>query len=145
MGPLAGAFILPRGQRSIAWFSFVALLGILLLADIGTWTKRRRAAQEKLQAAPPRLAGHVVEGVDAAPHAHLPRKKIFWSLAILVALDVLEIFYLASLGSYYTFYLMDKFHVSVRSRGDSFVCVSGRGGGGTFFGGPVGDRMGARW
>src|SRR6266481_4288593 len=52
MGPLLAAFILPRGQRSIAWFSFVALLGILLLADIGTWTERRRAAQEKLQAAP---------------------------------------------------------------------------------------------
>src|SRR5438445_544922 len=81
---LLPAFILPRGQRSIAWFSFVALLGIILLADIGAWTKRRRAAQEKLQAAPP-LAGHVVESIDAERHAHLPRKKILWSLAILVA------------------------------------------------------------
>src|SRR5258705_1312974 len=56
MGPLLAAFIFPRWQRRIAWGSVLALLGILLLADIGTWTKRRRAAQEKLQAAPPRLA-----------------------------------------------------------------------------------------
>ena len=143
MGPLLAAFILPRGQRSIAWFSFVALLGIILLADIGTWTKRRRAAQEKLQAAPP-LAGHVVEGVDAAPHAHLPRKKIFWSLAILVALMFSKYFYLASLGSYYTFYLMDKFHVSVRSSEIHLFAFLGAVAAGTFFGGPVGDRLGRK-
>ena len=143
MGPLLAAFILPRGQRSIAWFSFVALLGIILLADIGTWTKRRRAAQEKLQAAPP-LAGHVVEDVDAAPHAHLPRKKIFWSLAILVALMFSKYFYLASLGSYYTFYLMDKFHVSVRSSEIHLFAFLGAVAAGTFFGGPVGDRLGRK-
>ncbi|MCU1242997.1 MAG: major facilitator superfamily 1 [Candidatus Acidoferrum typicum] len=144
MGPLLAAFILPRGQRSIAWFSFVALLGIILLADIGAWTKRRRAAQEKLQAAPPPLAGHVVEAADAEPHAHLPRKTIFWSLAVLVALMFSKYFYLASLGSYYTFYLMDKFHVSVRSAEIHLFAFLGAVAAGTFFGGPVGDRMGRK-
>src|ERR1700674_2894916 len=66
LGPLLATFILPRGQRSIAWFSFVALLGIILLADIGAWTKKRRAVQQaELRVAPPPLAGHVIASVDA--------------------------------------------------------------------------------
>src|SRR6266852_1071766 len=112
LGPLLATFILPRGQRRIAWFSFVALLGIILLVDIGAWTKRRRAALAELLVAPP-LAGHVVATASAEPHALLPRKKIVWSLAILVALMFSKYFYLASLGSYYMFYLMDKFHLSM--------------------------------
>src|SRR4029077_5409810 len=116
MGPLLAAFILPRGQRSIAWFSFVALLGMILLSDIGAWTKKRRAAQAELRAAPPaaQATGQAHSG-EAEAHARLTSKKIFWSLAILVALMFSKYFYLASLSSYYTFYLMDKFHVSVRS------------------------------
>jgi FSR family fosmidomycin resistance protein-like MFS transporter len=143
LGPLLATFILPRGQRSIAWFSFVALLGIILLADIGAWAKRRRAAQADLSTAPP-LAGHIVASVDAEPHAHLPRKKIVWSLAILVALMFSKYFYLASLGSYYTFYLMDKFHVSIRSAEIHLFAFLGAVAAGTFFGGPVGDRMGRK-
>src|ERR1700739_627848 len=57
LGPLLATFILPRGQRSIAWFSFVALMAMILLVDIGAWTRKRRAAQEQLRAAP--LAAHV--------------------------------------------------------------------------------------
>src|SRR6267154_4195924 len=143
LGPLLATFILPRGQRSIAWFSFVALLGIILLADIGAWTKRRRAALAGLQVAPP-LAGHVVAAASAQPDLHLPRKKIVWSLAILVALMFSKYFYLASLGSYYTFYLMDKFHVSVRSSEIHLFAFLGAVAAGTFFGGPVGDHMGRK-
>jgi MFS transporter, FSR family, fosmidomycin resistance protein len=145
LGPLLATFILPRGQRSIAWFSCVALLGIILLAEIGAWAKRRRAAQEQLRAAP--LAAHVTSThiiSDDAPHAHLPRKKIVWSLAILVALMFSKYFYLASLGSYYTFYLMDKFHVSIRSAEIHLFAFLGAVAAGTFFGGPVGDRMGRK-
>src|SRR5712671_341172 len=131
------------GQHGIAWFSFVALLGIILLADIGAWTKRRRAALAELQVAPP-LAGHVVAAASAEPHLHLPRKKIVWSLAILVALMFSKYFYLASLGSYYTFYLMDKFHVSMRSAEIHLFAFFGAVAAGTFFGGPVGDRMGRK-
>jgi MFS transporter, FSR family, fosmidomycin resistance protein len=145
LGPLLATFILPRGQRSIAWFSFVALLGIILLAEIGAWAKRRRSAQEQLRAAP--LAAHVASThviSEEAPHAHLPRKKIVWSLAILVALMFSKYFYLASLSSYYTFYLMDKFHVSVRSAEIHLFAFLGAVAAGTFFGGPVGDRMGRK-
>ena len=144
LGPLLATFILPRGQRSIAWFSFVALLGIILLAEIGAWAKRRWAAQAQLRAAP--LAAHTSAHVfsDEAPHAYLPRKKIVWSLAILVALMFSKYFYLASLGSYYTFYLMDKFHVSIRSAEIHLFAFLGAVAAGTFFGGPVGDRMGRK-
>jgi MFS transporter, FSR family, fosmidomycin resistance protein len=139
LGPLLATFVLPRGQRSIAWFSFVALLGMILLADIGAWTKKRRAMQAELRAAP--VPVHVTLGHVAA---HLPRKKILWSLAILVALMFSKYFYLASLGSYYTFYLMDKFHVSIRSAEFHLFAFLGAVAAGTFFGGPVGDRMGRK-
>src|ERR1700730_991722 len=69
LGPLLATFVLPRGQRSIAWFSFLALMAMILLVDIGAWTKRRRAAQAELRAAP--LAAHVTP-MHAEPHAHLP-------------------------------------------------------------------------
>src|SRR6266403_350756 len=143
LGPLLATFVLPRGQRSIAWFSFLALLGMILLVDIGAWTKKRRAAQAELRTAP--LAAHVMP-MHAEPHAHLklPRKKIVWSLAILVALMFSKYFYLASLGSYFTFYLMDKFHVSMRSAEIHLFAFFGAVAAGTFFGGPVGDRMGRK-
>ncbi len=141
LGPLLATFVLPRGQRSIAWFSFLALLGMILLVDIGAWTKKRRAAQAELGTAP--LAAHVMP-MHVEPHAHLPRKKILWSLAVLVTLMFSKFFYLASLGSYYTFYLMDRFHVSIRSAEFHLFAFLGAVAAGTFFGGPVGDRMGRK-
>ena len=146
LGPLLATFVLPRGQRSIAWFSFVALLAMILLADIGAWTKKRRAMQAALRTMS--VAAHVASGHGAAPgaepHVHLPRKKIMWSLAVLVTLMFSKFFYLTSLGSYYTFYLMDKFHVSVRSAEFHLFAFLGAVAAGTFFGGPAGDRMGRK-
>jgi FSR family fosmidomycin resistance protein-like MFS transporter len=141
LGPLLAAFVLPRGQSSIAWFSFLALLAIILLADIGAWTKRRRAAERDLRAAP--LTGHVT---DSAIHAHveLPPQKVAWAIAVLVTLMFSKFFYLSSLGSYYTFYLMDKFHVSIQSAQIHLFIFLGAVAAGTFFGGPVGDRMGRK-
>src|SRR5467141_1471775 len=141
LGPLLATFVLPRGQRSIAWFSFLALLGMILLVDIGAWTKKRRAPQAELRTAP--LAAHVMP-MHVEPHARLPRKKILWSLAVLVTLMFSKFFYLASLGSYYTFYLMDRFHVSIRSAEFHLFAFLGAVAAGTFFGGPVGDRMGRK-
>ncbi len=141
LGPLLATFVLPRGQRSIAWFSFLALLGMILLVDIGAWTKKRRAAQAELRTAP--LAAHVMP-MHVEPRARLPRKKILWSLAVLVTLMFSKFFYLASLGSYYTFYLMDRFHVSIRSAEFHLFAFLGAVAAGTFFGGPVGDRMGRK-
>jgi FSR family fosmidomycin resistance protein-like MFS transporter len=141
LGPLLAAFVLPRGQSSIAWFSFLALLAIILLADIGAWTKRRRAAERDLRAAP--LTGHVT-GSAARAHVELPPKKVAWAIAVLVTLMFSKFFYLSSLGSYYTFYLMDKFHVSIQSAQIHLFIFLGAVAAGTFFGGPVGDRMGRK-
>jgi len=141
LGPLLAAFVLPRGQSSIAWFSFVALLGIILLADIGAWTKRRRAAERGLRAVP--LTGHLRESATH-PNIKLPRRKLVWALAVLVTLMFSKFFYLSSLGSYYTFYLMDKFHVSIQSAQIHLFIFLGAVAAGTFFGGPIGDRMGRK-
>ena len=141
LGPLLATFVLPRGQRSIAWFSFLALVAMLLLVDIGAWTKKRRAMQAKLRSAP--LSAQAMP-THAEPHAHLSREKIAWSLVVLVTLMFSKFFYLASLSSYYTFYLMDKFHVSVRSAEFHLFAFLGAVAAGTFFGGPVGDRMGRK-
>src|SRR5258708_23634912 len=142
LGPLLAAFVLPRGQASIAWFSFVALLGIILLADIGAWAKRRRATERDLRAAP--LTGHVI-GSAIHPHVELPRKKVLWSLAVLVTLIFSKFFYLSSLSSYYTFYLMDKFHVSIQSAQIHLFVFLGAVAAGTFFGGPPGDPLGPQF
>jgi FSR family fosmidomycin resistance protein-like MFS transporter len=141
LGPLLAAFVLPRGQSSIAWFSFVALLGIILLADIGVWTKRRRAIERDLRAAP--LPSHVTVAA-LSPHVELPRKKVIAALVVLVTLMFSKFFYLSSLTSYYTFYLMDKFHVSIQSAQIHLFIFLGAVAAGTFFGGPVGDRMGRK-
>src|SRR6266850_1498469 len=110
LGPLLATFILPRGQGSLAWFSFLAFFGIVLLANIGTWTKHHKSYFPKSFTADP-------ASLAAMPrvHAALPTGKIALSLAILVALMFSKFFYLASLMSYYTFYLMAKFHVSIQS------------------------------
>jgi MFS transporter, FSR family, fosmidomycin resistance protein len=141
LGPLLATFVLPRGQRSIAWFSFLALMAMIVLVDIGAWTRKRRAMQPELRAVP--LAAHA-RPMHAEPHAHLPRKTIVWSLVVLVTLMFSKFFYLASLSSYYTFYLMDKFHVSIRSAEFHLFAFLGAVAAGTFFGGPVGDRMGRK-
>src|SRR5437868_8490898 len=77
LGPLLAAFVLPRGQSSLAWFSFVALLGMILLADIGAWAKRRRSSPPELGAVP--LSGHVTSSAAEA-HAALPRGKVIVAL-----------------------------------------------------------------
>ena len=141
LGPLLAAFVLPRGQSSIAWFSFVALLGMILLADIGAWAKRHRATQMELRAGP--LSGHVAESA-AHPHAVLPRRKILLALAVLIVLMFSKFFYLASLNAYYTFYLINKFHVSIQSAQIHLFVFLGAVAVGTFFGGPVGDRLGRK-
>jgi FSR family fosmidomycin resistance protein-like MFS transporter len=141
LGPFLAAFALPHGQSSIAWFSFVALLGIILLADIGGWVKRRRAAERDSRAVP--LTGHVTESA-LHPHVRLPTKRVVWAIAVLVTLMFSKFFYLASMGTYFTFYLIDKFHLSIQSAQIHLSIFLGAVAVGTFFGGPVGDRMGRK-
>ncbi len=140
LGPLLAAFVLTKGQSSLAWFSFLAFFGILLLANVGTWTKHHKSYSAKsFTADPASLAGM------PPAHAALPTGKIALSLVILVALMFSKFFYLASLMSYYTFYLMGKFHVSLQSAQLHLFIFLGAVAAGTIIGGPVGDKIGRKY
>jgi MFS transporter, FSR family, fosmidomycin resistance protein len=120
---------LPRGQGSIAWFSLATLLGIFILTNVGTWYKRQaRRVTAKAAAAVPTLG----------------RKKVILALLVLVALVFSKYFYLASLSSYYTFFLISKFGLSVRSAQMHLFLFLAAVAAGTIIGGPVGDRFGRR-
>ena len=104
LGPILAAFIvIPRGQSSIAWFSSAALLAMTVLFGVGNWYRREHTGPARPG------ARHSVE------RSHLSRRKVAWSVAILLVLVFSKSFYTASLNSYYTFYLISKFHVSVPS------------------------------
>jgi MFS transporter, FSR family, fosmidomycin resistance protein len=135
-GPLLGAFLVaPRGQSSIAWCSLIALAAMVLLWRVGNWY---RAQRERMAAAPKARASH-----SAA--AALPRGRVIWILVILGLLIFSKYFYLAGLSSYYTFYLITKFHVSVRAAQiDLFVFLIAVAVG-TIIGGPIGDRIGTKY
>lgn len=133
LGPLLAAFIvLPRGQSSIAWFSAFALLGILILARVGRWSAEHRRTGAKPSA-------HA-----AGVHGELPSRRVAGAIAILIALIFSKYFYLASITSYYTFYLINKFHVPVRSAQIHLFLFLGAAAAGTIIGGPVGDRIGRK-
>ncbi|MBV9654016.1 MAG: MFS transporter [Acetobacteraceae bacterium] len=134
VGPLLAAFIvLPHGQGSIAWFSVVALLGIALLTVVGVWYSRRLTSA--------RASGKTEVSVKPG----LSRRKIAISLAILGALIFSKYFYLASLNTYLTFYLIQKFHVSVASAQIHLFVFLAAVAIGTVLGGPIGDRFGRKY
>jgi FSR family fosmidomycin resistance protein-like MFS transporter len=134
IGPIVAAFIvIPKGQGSIAWFSSVALLAMAVLFGVGKWHRRWRAAPSR-----PRPSHHFE--VPA-----LSRRKIGWSIAILLALVFSKSFYTVSLSSYYTFYLISKFHVSVESAQLYLFLFLAAVALGTLIGGPLGDRIGRKW
>ena len=133
MGPLLAAFIvLPAGQHSIAWFSVAALVAIMVLMRVGAWYARHPSMTPKSRAL----------RATATP---LPRRQIAWAMAILIALIFSKYFYLASVVSYYTFYLMSKFHVSVQTAQVHLFVFLGAVAAGTVIGGPVGDRIGRKY
>ncbi|MEO8372212.1 MAG: MFS transporter [Candidatus Solibacter sp.] len=133
LGPLLAAFVvLPAGQHSIAWFSGVALLAMAILMRVGAWYKRHPSMSPKSRAA-----------LDTAPT--LSWRKIASAMAILIALIFSKYFDLASLMSYYTFYLIAKFHVSVQSAQLHLFLFLGAVAAGTIIGGPVGDRIGRKY
>ena len=133
LGPLLAAYIvLPRGQRSIAWFALAALVAIMVLTRVGFW-----------------YAAHVRGGshkrtLHGAPH-HLPGRAVARAVAILVALIFSKFFYMSSLISYYTFYLIHRFQVPVRTAQIYLFLFLGAVALGTFAGGPVGDRFGRKY
>jgi FSR family fosmidomycin resistance protein-like MFS transporter len=145
LGPLLAAFVLTNGQSSIAWFSFLALAGIMILTYIGTWAKNHRAAADAAKAKMRAMYGGVTSSANTAHHAGLPTAKIGVSMAILIALMFSKFFYLASISSYFTFYLMDKFHLSLQNAQLHLFIFLGAVAAGTFAGGPIGDRIGRKY
>ena len=133
IGPLlAAAIVVPNGQGSIAWFSIVALVGMVVLWNVGAWYKRNH-----LDVAPRPPA------VRAGPP--LSRARLVGSLAVLVALVFSKFFYLASMSSYYTFYVIERFGVSVQSAQVLLFVFLASVAVGTVIGGPIGDRFGRKY
>ncbi len=134
IGPLLAAFIvLPRGQHSIAWFSITALLAVFLLLKVARWYKHHESERAKRK------------GTEVLAAVNLSRRQIAFCLFILIALIFSKYFYLASLSSYYTFYLIDRFHVSVGAAQLYLFLFLGSAALGTLIGGPVGDRVGRKY
>jgi FSR family fosmidomycin resistance protein-like MFS transporter len=133
LGPLLAAFIVvPFGQGSIAWFSAVALLAMLILFAVGRWYRDKLV---ELRAKPK----------AASTGSHVSRKRIVLSITILVLLVFSKNFYMAGLTSYYTFYLIAKFQLSVQDAQVYLFIFLGAVAAGTLLGGPVGDRIGRRY
>ena len=133
-GPLLAALIIvPHGQKSVALFSVLALIGVVVLWRLGGWQKQHRRVTPKAASKP----------TDAGESA-VPTRTVVLSLTILAALIFSKYFYMASMTSYYTFYLMDRFHVSVQSAQFYLFLFLFAVAAGTILGGPVGDRIGRK-
>jgi len=132
LGPLLAAWIIvPHGRGSVAWFSLAALLAIAVLLRVSGWYR----------------AHHATRGAARRYHAHvtLSRNRVLLSLLILGLLIFSKYFYLASLSSYYTFYLIHRFGVSVQSAQTHLFVFLAAVAAGSLIGGPVGDRIGRKW
>jgi MFS transporter, FSR family, fosmidomycin resistance protein len=133
LGPLLAALVVgTRGQSKIIWFSAVALLGIFVLFNAGRWYQSNLFRLQSVSRRP-------TDGV------HLSRLTILSALAILVALIFSKYFYLASISSYYTFYLIDRFHLTIEQAQLLLFLFTFSVAAGTIVGGPVGDRIGRKY
>jgi FSR family fosmidomycin resistance protein-like MFS transporter len=133
LGPLlAAGIIVPRGQRHILWFGALALAGGIILSNVGRWYRQKLAELARHGAPSPRTR-EITSGAKVA----LP-------LCVLLLLMFSKFIYLASMTSYYTFYLMHRFGVSVQQSQLYLFLFLGAGAAGTLLGGPVGDRIGRK-
>ena len=135
-GPLLAAFIVvPRGQQSLVWFCGAALIAMTVLFQVGNWYRARRAASK------PVVRGKAAASAFSAPHG-LTRGRVTVTVVLLVMLLFSKNVYQASLGSYYTFYLIAKFGLSIQTA--QFYLFAFLIGVviGTLLGGLVGDRIG---
>jgi MFS transporter, FSR family, fosmidomycin resistance protein len=132
IGPLlAAGLVAVYGQHSVAWAGALALLGIVILYNVGTWYKNHGLARLRSNRA------HEDHG--------LPRNKVVTSIVILLLLIFSKYFYLASITSYYTFYLIHTFHLSVRSAQVHLFIFLAAVAAGTLAGGPLGDKFGRKY
>ena len=135
IGPLLAAWIIvPQGQTSIVWFSLVALLAIFILTKVGNWYKNyvlRSITRQKNKA--------------DVWHPSFSKGKVTFSVVILLVLIFSKYFYLASLTSYFTFYLINKFHVGIQTSQIYLFIFLFSVACGTIIGGPLGDRFGRKY
>jgi len=135
IGPLLAAWIIvPHGQMSIVWFSLIALLAIFILTKVGNWYKenviRRRLKQKQK---------------TIVIHPSFSKRKVAFSVSILLVLIFSKYFYLSSLTSYFTFYLINKFHVGIQTSQIYLFVFLFSVAAGTLIGGPLGDRFGRKY
>ena len=132
LGPLLAALIIaPYGKGNVGWFVLAALLAIIVLLQISRWY----AAQHRM-----------AKGKTAAPVVNpLPRKQVIQAVSVLLVLIFSKYFYMASISSYYTFYLMHKFGLSVQNAQFHLFAFLFAVAAGTVIGGPVGDKIGRKY
>jgi len=132
LGPLAAAFIvLPRGQHGLAWFAIAAVGGIILLTGLARWYQSN---------------GHAVRPSSrtVARHPTLSQAQVSWAMVILIALLFSKYIYLAAFTSYYTFYLIEQFQLSIKDAQILQFVFFAAVAAGTIAGGPIGDRLGRK-
>jgi FSR family fosmidomycin resistance protein-like MFS transporter len=130
LGPLLAAFfILPRGRESMAWFAIAALVGISILSALSVWSRRHGRAK-------PRARAMTTNTLSPA--------AVRLTIGLLITLMISKFVYLASFNSYYTFYLIHRFHVSIKTAQIDLFIFLGAAALGTLIGGPIGDRIGRR-
>lgn len=133
IGPLLAAFIvLPQGQKGMAWFALPAIVGIAVLMRVSRWYKARQAESSNRKSE------------ERHSHLEISRTRVAVSIAVLIALIFSKYFYLASLTSYYTFYLIQRFHVSVQTSQILLFLFLAAVAAGTLIGGSAGDRYGRK-
>lgn len=133
LGPLCAALIVAgRGQRSILWFTLAALLGIVVLYKVGWWYQTHLDSASRSKK-------------PAKPRSRVSSKQVALALSVLIALIFSKYFYLASITSYYTFYLIETFGVSVASAQVHLFLFLFAVAAGTLIGGPLGDRFGRKY
>jgi MFS transporter, FSR family, fosmidomycin resistance protein len=133
IGPLLAAFIvLPYGQTNMAWFSAAALIAIIVLSMVSKWYKKFHLSQGR--------ATH-----KTAPLSIYTRKQVTVSITVLLLLIFSKYFYLSSISSYYTFFLINKFQVSVQTAQLLLFLFLAAVAVGTYFGGPIGDKVGRKY
>ncbi|MEZ5751005.1 MAG: MFS transporter [Paracoccaceae bacterium] len=129
-GPLLAAFVVgPFGRTSVAWFAALALVGMVILSQIGRWYAHQQRSKRKAK--------------PAAPHG-LPRQRVIWTIVVLAFLVFTKNAYLASIGSYYTFFLIERFDLSTQDAQLMLFLYLASAAAGVLFGGPIGDKIGTR-
>jgi len=132
IGPLLAAFIvLPFGQSSVAWIAVIAFAGMVILSWVGRWFMEHR-----------RLHASKTPASRALP---LDKNRVLWALLVLVVLTATKNVYMASISSYFTFYVIEKFGMTVQQSQLMLFLFLAAAAIGTIAGGPIGDRFGARF